>query len=287
MKKQYQFGHTIIEIHIPAEMKIPANMSLFEVQADRVDKIYYLEFADKLFQVEQRFREENSDIKDYMRKNMRILVTKEKECRIIRFEGTMRPYGISVEENQEVTRVWVDFEVEHMMQYDTVFSSVLGLEKVVLRKNALILHSAYICRDGEAVLFSAPSETGKSTQANLWEQYRGTRTINGDRSLLVKESDGWYAYGWAICGSSEICHNEAYPIHAIVMLHQAKENTVQRLSVLEALKKLMSQITINMWNSDFQMKALDLIQELITEIPVYELGCNISEDAVVCLEQVL
>ena len=136
-------------------------------------------------------------------------------------------------------------------------------------------------------MFSAPSETGKSTQAGLWEQYRGTRQINGDRSLLVREKDGWYAYGWPICGSSGICHNESYPIQTIVMLYQAKENVINRLGPAAAMKKVMSQITINMWNMEFQMEVMDLIQQLIAEIPVYELGCDISEDAVACLERVL
>lgn len=285
MKKQYQFGHTTIEIHLPKEMKIPFNMSLFEVQTEQIDKIYHLEFSENLDKIEQNFRMESSEVIDYMRRNMQILVAQNRECRIVRFEGTTKPYGICIEESLQVTHAWVDFKVAHMMQYDTIFSSLLGLEKVLLRKNEMILHSAYICREGKAILFSAPSETGKSTQADLWKKYRGTRTINGDRSLLVKEHDGWYAYGWAICGSSEICHNESYPIHAIVMLHQAKENEVRKLGTLESVKKLMSQITINMWNPEFQNKALDLIQSLVAEIPVFELGCNISENAVACLEQ--
>lgn len=287
MKKQYQFGHTIIEIHLPEEMMIPMNMGLFEVQAEHVDKVYYLEFADNLVQHVMDFQEKNPKLQSIMRKNMQILVAQDQECRLVRFEGALSPYAVCVEESPELTYAWVNYEVEHMMQYDTIFSSVLGLEKVVLAKEQLILHSAYMCRDGKAVLFSAPSETGKSTQADLWERYRGTRTINGDRSLLVKESEGWHAYGWAICGSSEICHNETYPIQAIVMLHQAQENEIQRLGVLDATKKLMSQITINMWNPQFQMKALDLIQDIVMHVPVYELGCNISEDAVKCLEQVL
>lgn len=286
MKKQYQFGHTTIELNMPEGMSIPENMKLFEVHSESVDKVYDLEFTDQLQDIAEGFLKKYPNCQNYMRKNMQILVAPEKECRIVRFEGH-RPYAVCIEESQEYTHVWMDNEIARMMYLDTVFSSVLGLEKVVLQKEQLILHSAYMCKDGKAILFSAPSETGKSTQANLWEKYRGTRTINGDRSLLVKEEDGWYAHGWAICGSSEICHNESYPIQAIVMLYQAKENTIRRLGVAESLKKVMSQITINMWNSEFQMKALDLIQELIMNVPVYELGCDISEEAVKCLENVL
>ena len=150
-----------------------------------------------------------------------------------------------------------------------------------------ILHSAYMCYEDTAVLFSAPSETGKSTQAGLWEKYRGTWTVNGDRSLLIREEDGWYANGWPVCGSSEICNNKSYPVRAIVMLSQAKENRISRLKGLEALRKVMEQITINAWNSEFQIQAMDELEILLKEVPVYHLECDISEDAVRCLEDVL
>lgn len=160
-------------------------------------------------------------------------------------------------------------------------------EKQAIRDHAMILHSAYMCYEDTAVLFSAPSETGKSTQAGLWEKYRGTWTVNGDRSLLIREEDGWYANGWPVCGSSEICNNKSYPVRAIVMLSQAKENRISRLKGLEALRKVMEQITINAWNSEFQIQAMDELEILLKEVPVYHLECDISEDAVRCLEDVL
>lgn len=322
LKKQYQFAHTKIEIHMPEELPVPENMKLFQVfpadgnvdiseeggspcedtdgspiklgnstsgeeEVYTIQKTYELEIVDNLASVVQQFCAKHPDAKQILRKNMQILVTPNQECRVIRLESSPVPYAVHIEESPEHTKVWVRRDILNMMEIDTIFGSLLGLEKVVLREGAMILHSAYMCREGKAVLFSAPSETGKSTQAGLWEKYRGTRQVNGDRSLLVREGDGWYAYGWPICGSSEICHNEAYPIQAIVMLYQAKENTIQRLGPAAAMKKLMSQITINMWNTRFQIQVMDLIQQLITEVPVYELGCNISEDAVACLERVL
>ena len=111
--------------------------------------------------------------------------------------------------------------------------------------------------------------------------------MNGDRSLLIREEDGWYANGWPVCGSSEICNNKSYPVRAIVMLSQAKENRISRLKGLEALRKVMEQITINAWNSEFQMQAMDELEILLKEVPVYHLECDISEDAVRCLEDVL
>ena len=300
MIKRYRFAHTNIEINMPEEVPVPENMGLFEVstaekkggnaddlQSEAVHKKYWLVITDNLAPIVQQFLEANPGARQIQRSNALIFMTSDKECRIVRNPGAQAPYAVQIEESPEETRVWVHREIVPHLAIDTIFGSLLGLEKVVLRDNAMILHSAYMCREGKAVLFSAPSETGKSTQAGLWERYRGTRQINGDRSLLVREESGWYAHGWPICGSSEICHNECYPIQAIVMLYQAKENVIRSLGPAEAMKKVMSQITINMWNTEFQMKVMDLIQQLIAEVPVYELGCDISEDAVKCLESVL
>lgn len=287
MKKQYQFGHTKVGLILPEDMPIPQNMQLFACQSENVQKVYTLQFEDDLEKIVEVFLKENPETKTITRNNMKILSTQNKECRVLKFEGDAAPYAVYVEQEEARVNTYVSSRIKEMLQYDAVFGSLLGLEKLMVAQNALILHSAYMCRSGKAILFSAPSETGKSTQAALWEKYRGTKTINGDRSLLICEEEGWSAYGWPICGSSEICHNEHYPIEAIVMLYQAKENKIRRLNLLESMKKLMSQITINMWNTEFQMRAMDLIQQLAEGIPVYELGCDMSENAVKCLEEML
>lgn len=100
----------------------------------------------------------------------------------------------------------------------------------------------------------------------------------------MREEDGWKAYGWPVCGSSEICYNESFPIRAIVMLKQAKENKCYPIKGFQAIREVMEQITINTWDRDFQMKAMDQLDLLLQEVPVYCLECNISEDAVECLE---
>lgn len=287
MKKQYQIGHVQIEIQMPDDMLIPENMQKFEKTADKVQMYYIINFVPELGAIEKKLRAKYEVIKEIRRDTMRILDIQNRECRILNFQGVQNPYAICMETAENEIQVWVDEEIRRLLIYDTIFVSLLLLEKLMIKNNAMILHSAYMCRDGKAVLFSAPSETGKSTQADLWEKYRQTRTINGDRSLLVRDEDGWHAYGWPVCGSSEICNNEDYLIQAIVMLHQARNNEVERLKGFALIQKLMAQITINMWNPEFQMKAMDLIEQLVGEVSVYELGCDISEEAVECLERVL
>ena len=160
-------------------------------------------------------------------------------------------------------------------------------ERRLVRKDQMVLHCAYVEYRGEAILFSAPSETGKTTQAGLWEKYRGSRTVNGDRSLLGKKEGRWIAQGWPVCGTSEVCHNEAIPIKAVIMLSQAKENRAEKLKPGQAFPLLYSQITVNKWNMQDHLHTMDLIDSFLREVPVYHLGCTISEEAVECLAGVM
>lgn len=287
----YHLGKIYIELHIPEEMQIPENLEKFAVDSlpkdQTLQRTYFIEYTDEIVQVERALKEQKIPGKEAFRENLQVFQTEQGECRSINLHGVPQAYAVSLLKLDGTSQVWVDRNYDSWMQYDTVFVAMLALEKEMIQVDAMLLHSAYMCYDGTAVLFSAASGTGKSTQADLWEKYRGTRTINGDRSLLIRETDGWKAYGWPICGSSEICHNEKYSIRAIVMLKQAKENKVYPLQGFRAVRDIMEQITINAWDSEFQIRVMDLLEELRKEVPIYCLECDISEDAVRCLEQVL
>ena len=288
-KRLYRIGHTEMEICKPEQMLSPKNLELFRVETQGGNKIvYHMEFTDDIIALEASLREKQDlSCREVKRDNLRVFQSGRGECRVINFKGAEKPYAITWQEEERFIRVWYDREVASMLVYDTVFIAALCMEKFLIKDGAMILHSAYMLRDGEAILFSAPSETGKSTQADLWEKYRGTRTVNGDRSLLIREPEGWYAYGFPVCGSSEICHNEAYPVRAIVMLKQAKKNQVYPLPGIQAVRELMAQITVNAWDVAFQMSVIDKLEQLIAEVPVYRQECDISEKAVECLEKKL
>ena len=90
-----------------------------------------------------------------------------------------------------------------------------------------------------------------------------------------------------MCGSSEICHNQDTPLYSIVVLSQGEKNEAIKSEPGKAFQEIYPQITVNRWNRDFQLKAMDLTEALLREIPVYHLSCTISEEAVECLEKVL
>ena len=71
------------------------------------------------------------------------------------------------------------------------------------------------------------------------------------------------------------------------MLNQSQINHVVKLSPIQAFTKLYGQITINQWNSRFVKHAISNLEDLVSSVPIYQFDCDISEDAVRCLEEAL
>lgn len=209
------------------------------------------------------------------------------ETRYMFMPGNPICYGKSIETSNNTTSIQVSKDFLDLFYIDSMFVSLLSLERRMYAYNAFILHSSYVVCDDLCILFTAPSGTGKSTQASLWEKYRNAYSVNGDRTLLTYEEGLLYANGWPICGSSNICHNQKHKINAIIVLSQAKENKVERMKYTNAYKKIISEITINYHNNDYVNKAMDFIDIIINTVPIYHLACDISIEAIKCLEEVL
>ena len=171
----------------------------------------------------------------------------------------------------------------------TYFSllNCLALDKTMNDYGRLLLHSSFIETPQGAILFTAPSGTGKSTQADLWNQYKGTVIINGDRSGVWKENGIWMAGGVPWCGTSGICINRSMPLKAVVILRQDKQNELVDVRVSEKFKALMEQTTINPWNKEMYINAQNLLLDLCQNVPVYWLSCLPDREAVEILAKEL
>ena len=161
---------------------------------------------------------------------------------------------------------------------------LLVMEDVFLKNKGIILHSSNVMFENKSVLFTAPSGTGKSTQAGLWNKVLNTKIINGDKTLIKKIDGKYFAMGIPFCGSSKICENEKYPIRIIVYLKQGNYNNIREISKSEAYKKIISEVTINIWDQEFFNKVSDIVLDLINSVKIIEFTCLPDEDAVKVLK---
>lgn len=163
----------------------------------------------------------------------------------------------------------------------------LSLEQLLLEHDAFQLHASVIEWQGKGILFTAPSGTGKSTQAELWRQYEGARVINGDKAMIRKEGDSYTVYGSPYAGTSGIYTDLSVPVHAIVVLSQAPENRVERLNGAAAFRKLYRETTIPAWDGTFVEKISRILLNLMAHVSVYHLACRPDREAVEVLKNEL
>lgn len=159
------------------------------------------------------------------------------------------------------------------------------LEIILASRGIVSLHSSLVRYRDEAVLFTAPSGTGKSTQADLWAQYENADVLNGDRSLIRLQDGRWVAYGAPFAGSSSIFRNEFAPIRSIVVLRQAPENTIDTLSQPEAFRQLYSQTIQPRWNTLAHSRVISVVAQLCGEVPIRILRCTPDQRAVNLLKE--
>lgn len=162
-----------------------------------------------------------------------------------------------------------------------------GIFRMLAEHGGVVLHSSYIITQrGEALLFSAPSGTGKSTQAELWRSCAGAKVINGDRAL-VKAENGVTANGILFSGTSGISENVTAPLRAIVLLRQSEKNEIRSVSGKEAFMRLLPQCSYYPDEEENLRLVTGILAEIISAVPVYDFGCVPDESAVSALSEVL
>ena len=200
-------------------------------------------------------------------------------------EEASRPYA-GIEYNGGICNVTV---IDGLKDGFGVMSAIKSarLHHILAAHGAVILHASYVLINGEAILFSAPCGTGKSTQAELWKKHRGARIVNGDRAIVRFTENGLTAGGIYYSGTSEYCENYTAPLKAIVLLGQAKENSVTRCGGGEAMRRLFRECTYTAEFENDPAKIAGIVADVVNSVPVYKLDCLPDESAVTALEEVL
>ena len=150
----------------------------------------------------------------------------------------------------------------------------------ILDYNAMLIHCAAICVDGEAYLFTAVSGTGKTTHMNLWRKKFQERcfVVNGDKPILRFKGDKCFVCGTPWKGKEGYGHNAVVPVKAICILERGKENKIERVKAHEAIPTVITQ-TLRTGNLEEMGKMLSLTDKLLLNVPFYRLQCNMDPEA--------
>lgn len=273
---RYIFKIGICQIIINIDKKIAWDENMAKFSTNKID--------DSLHKIEYNItltNEIKSPKEDIIINSDRVLVFSDgkRETRLFR-ENISEPFFAT---HEEISENKINIQIKE--GYNSVFErsieiiNLLGIEKYFSNMNMFILHSSYIICEDQAILFTAPSGTGKSTHTDLWSKYYGTSIINGDRSIVYLKDNKWYVGGFPLCGSSNHCENKSAPLRSIVYLAQGKQNSLKKLTGFEAIKYIFSEITTNFWNENCIDNTIDLLKKCTDDIDIYHFKCTKYKDA--------
>lgn len=151
----------------------------------------------------------------------------------------------------------------------------------ILNFGGMLLHSSCIVVDGVAYAFSADSGTGKSTHANLWLRHFGDRAymLNDDKPAIRKIDGKIYACGTPWSGKYDYSKPEIVRLGAICFIERSETNQIKKAETSKAVFNIFSQ-TVRKLGKAKMDKLFDVIEDIFSSVDLYELGCNISQEAV-------
>lgn len=156
-----------------------------------------------------------------------------------------------------------------------------------VKKQMLQMHSSLINIYGYGLMFLGSSGIGKTTQAELWNKYREALIINGDISFVQEIKGEFYGWGTPWHGSSPYCANTSVLLRAMIVLKQAPENSIRELMGFEKVTAVSNSVFYPRWLENGMELCLEILDHLLTKLPVYELSCRPDEDAVKLTEETI
>ena len=282
MENLYRFAGLEFALRLPGGKDLAGARALDPFAVDAVTSPHCFDFVlvDKLSALQGLLVAETDSMQVYQQDDIQI-----------RYQGPMdrgwqSAHLRATHQGDSHTVQLLRSQFSHGVGSHTVLNC-LALEHLLAPRKGLLLHASFIAHRGRAILFTAPSGTGKSTQASLWERHRGAQILNGDRVCIRMEGRTPYACGIPYAGSSGICLDARLPIAAIVCLSQAPKTTIRPLGGFEGFRQVWEGCSVNTWDRADVAHISDTVMDVLQSVPVYHLACTPDESALIALEQML
>lgn len=210
-------------------------------------------------------------------------------CKTAYMKNLFREYMVSDEEEAEIDLCYTEEERAEiqkpgqslaMFEYNyTIFYFVQN----IVGRGAFCYHASALSVDGEGILFSADSGTGKSTHSRLWKEFMTEHEVvnlNDDKPIIrLSDGEPW-VYGSPWSGKHSINSNSRAKAKALVFLERGTENHIEQVRPESVLSFLFPQVIYGKRDRNQVAELLELLDRFVRSISVYRLQCNISEEAV-------
>lgn len=149
------------------------------------------------------------------------------------------------------------------------------------RKDTLLIHASLVRQNGYGYAFTAKSGTGKSTQVSMWLRHLpGCDLMNDDNPIVRLDENGEaWIYGGPWSGKTPCYRNVKARLGAITHIARAPENSIERLSPIDAFAKLLPACSSMKWDKDIFNYICDTVTKIIETTGIYTLHCLPNKEA--------
>ena len=153
----------------------------------------------------------------------------------------------------------------------------IWLAPLLADRKAAILHSAGVIINGKGLIFVGHSSAGKTTTVRLLRKAVKNHdllfpfeVLCDDRNIIRRWPEGWRVHGTWSHGDIAKVSSSSAPLHAIIFLEKGLANQLTPLlDRKEIWRRLLGKLIKPFVTTDWWQKELDILEELIDEIPAY------------------
>lgn len=177
----------------------------------------------------------------------------------------------------EAEKKYSDSDNEYLLAVSALYRKIADLAP---KFNTFLMHGAAFSVDGECVIFTAPSGTGKTTHMRNWFRLLKDRAepVNGDKPLIRLESGEFFAFPTPWCGKERIRGDKKAPVKAVCFINRSKENRAEEISKKQAFHALIKSVYLPE-NEECLSKTLSLLDKFMSKTKFYNIFCDISAES--------
>lgn len=148
---------------------------------------------------------------------------------------------------------------------ELVISGYLNINKV-----GILLHSALISINGTGILFPGMSGSGKSSISALCIQDKDFEVFTDETVIIREKYRILHAFGTPWHSTQTVYKNKGVPLAKIFFLKHGKENSLRKISNLDAANRLLVRCFPTFWHKEGMQFALDFCTHIASKVECYE-----------------
>ena len=114
----------------------------------------------------------------------------------------------------------------------------------------------------------------------MWlKKFPKAEILNDDKPAIRYIDGKYYAFGTPWSGKNDESINTKTEIAGITFLSRGENNEIERVEGNTATIDFLNQ-TVRPTNKNYMLQFMDILDKVLTEVPIYRLKCNMSLEAV-------